>query len=96
MVHQGVEVEGDGPTVDANKVTAAGNDGFQVLGNGGTYTGNSAKGSGSDGFELGAGTTGNTLSLNSAKGSKDGFDLNDQSGGANTIDGTNDFKTEFP
>lgn len=90
----GVRIEADDAVVLENKVTAAGADGYAVLGDTGSWTDNSATGSTSDGFEL-AGTN-NTLTGNKAKGSKDGFDLNDLSGGTNTIDETNSFKTQFP
>ncbi len=90
----GCEIEGDEATVDSNKVSAAGEDGFHVWGSGGTYTKNTASACAGDGFELAG--AGNTLSLNRAKGSKGGFDLNDESGGANAVDGSNQFKTTSP
>jgi len=90
----GMDIEGDDALVDGNKSTAAGDNGCVVGGDNGTWTNNVAKGSQSDGFELlGAG---NTLDFNTGKGSKDGFDLNDLSGGANTIGPDNNFKTESP
>ncbi len=89
----GIDVQGDGAAVDGNSVKTCGDNGFEIQGDTGTYTGNKAKASKDDGFDLAG--TGNLLSTNWARGSK-GFDLFDQSAGASTADGTNDFKTVFP
>jgi Right handed beta helix region len=90
----GFKIEGDSAVLLKNKVSAAGNDGFGVGGDGGFYEKNSAKGCTSDGFQLLG--TGNELTKNKAKGSVNGFDLNDQSGGGNTIADDNKFGTTGP
>ena len=90
----GMDIDGDDAVVTGNITTGAGDNGYAVIGDDGTWTDNLAKGSGSDGFEVSG--AGNTLTFNTAKGSKAGFDLNDLSGGANTIDDSNDFGTESP
>ncbi len=87
----GIEVDGDGATIDGNKISGADEDGFEVDGDDGFYIGNKANGCKVDGFHLSEGS-GNTLTQNKAHGNK-GFDLNDETGGANTIAGDNKFGT---
>jgi Right handed beta helix region len=76
------------------KVAGAAGDGIVIGGDDGWWDHNRASGSGDDGFQLSG--TGNTLTSNKAKGSKAGFDLNDMSGGTNTVDETNKFKSIGP
>ena len=90
----GISMQSDAAVLSKNKVTAAGNDGFAVGGDGGFYEKNSAMKCSSDGFQLIG--TGNELTKNKAKGSKTGFDLNDQSLGGNTIAEDNKFGTTGP
>jgi parallel beta-helix repeat protein len=91
----GWEMQGTLHRIEFSTVSAAGRNGFELHGTGGYCIGSTATGSKDDGFELGVGSSGITLNSDKAKGSK-GFDLNDLSGGANTIEDTNDFKTKFP
>ena len=91
----GWEMQGTLNRIEFSTVTAAGRNGFELNGTGGHCIGSTATGSKDDGFELGAGSSGITLNGDKAKGSK-GFDLNDLSGGANTIEDTNEFKTTSP
>jgi len=79
-----------------NKVSGSSMSGIVIEGDGGTFASNVVTGAAGDGFRLEVGSAGNVFSFNTAKGSKAGFDLNDQSGGANTIDDTNVFKTVSP
>jgi hypothetical protein len=91
----GILVGDDGASVSGNKVSGSKGSGFAIVGDNGTWAGNSATGSQADGFVLIAGSANNHLTGNKAKGSKN-FDLDDQSGGANTVDPDNHFKTTSP
>ncbi len=91
----GWEMLGSNHRIEFSTVTAAGRNGFELHGTGGHCSGSTANWSKADGLELGAGSSGITLNGDKASGSK-GFHLNDLSGGANTIEDTNDFKTVFP
>jgi len=77
------------------KITGSGSIGLDVQGLESTITGNHVTGSGTVGVHLGAISTDNVLSKNVVKGSGD-FDLQDDSGGANTIDADNVFGTTAP
>ncbi len=92
----GCRLDGTGGTWSRNTSKGSGGDGFFVaFGTGNTLDDNTAKGSKGDGFGLGPDSSGNTLTSNVGKGNK-GFDLNDESGGANTIGAGNDFGTTSP
>jgi len=82
-------------TLSGNKVSGAGDDGLDLRGTASSVDGNSAKGCQGAGFRLAAGSSGNTLTDNTAKGNQD-FDLNDASGGANSVDASNHFGTTGP
>ncbi len=84
-----------GSTLADNRVVASILDGLQVLCDNSAFTGNVVVGAGDDGFELDAGATGNVLTENRASGSA-GFDLRDDSAGANSLDASNHFKTTGP
>jgi parallel beta-helix repeat protein len=91
----GVEVDGPTATVEDNTISAADEDGFEVDGDDGLYQRNKANGCGESGFHLSEGAN-NTLTLNKAHGNKL-FDLEDETGGANTIAGDNAFgSTNLP
>jgi parallel beta-helix repeat protein len=91
----GLLVDGTGAIVTGCKITRSLGDGLRVFGTGATLTANVVSKAGSSGVHLEAGSSGNTLSANRAKGSHD-FDLLDESGGANTVNEDNIFKTQSP
>lgn len=91
----GIHVEGDGVEVLDCKVVVALDAGFVLAGDAGEWSGNVAIGSHGDGFLIDVTASGNHLAGNKAVRSQ-GVDLDDESGGANTIDADNSFKTNFP
>jgi nitrous oxidase accessory protein NosD len=81
--------------VRLNVVQDSTNEGILILGKEGTVSENLVTGSGGNGLEIDSVATGNAVALNVIKKSK-GFDLLDQSGGANTIAADNQFGTTSP
>jgi Right handed beta helix region len=93
---QGVVIDSNSKAaVIGCKVTGSGSIGLDVQGPESNITGNHVTGSGTLGIHLGAISHDNVLSKNVVKGSGD-FDLQDDSGGANTIDADNVFGTVAP